>query len=70
MADKILCITVRSKCKDASSHKTLVSKKIGHFSEKLTLEDICNEVMTSNFRLALFHYLVELNGQCYQCYLE
>ena len=52
MANKILCITVRSKCKDASSHKTLVSKKIGRFSEKLTLEDICNEVIGDDIELS------------------
>ena len=35
----------------ASSHKTLVSKKMGRFSEKLTLEDICNEVIGDDIEL-------------------
>ena len=44
MADHVVCVSVR--IKNHNNHlENLISKRIGRFNHKLTLEDICNEVL-------------------------
>ena len=44
MADHVVCVSVRIKNHN-DNLENLISKRIGRFNHKLTLEDICNEVL-------------------------
>ena len=44
MADHVDCVSVRIKNHN-NNLENLISKRIGRFNHKLTLEDICNEVL-------------------------
>ena len=44
MADHVVCVSVRIKNHN-NNLENLISKRIGRFNHKLTLEDICNEVL-------------------------
>ena len=44
MADHVVCVLVRIKNHN-NNLENLISKRIGRFNHKLTLEDICNEVL-------------------------
>ena len=44
MADHVVCVSVRIKNHN-NNFENLISKRIGRFNHKLTLEDICNEVL-------------------------
>ena len=44
MADHVVCVSVRIRNHN-NNLENLISKRIGQFNHKLTLEDICNEVL-------------------------
>ena len=44
MADHVVCVSVRMKNHN-NNLENLISKRIGRFNHKLTLEDICNKVL-------------------------
>ena len=44
MVDHVVCVSVRIKNHN-NNLENLISKQIGRFNHKLTLEDICNEVL-------------------------
>ena len=44
MADHVVCVSVQIKNHN-NNLENLISKRIGQFNHKLTLEDICNEVL-------------------------
>ena len=44
MGDHVVCVSVRINYHN-NYLENLISKQIGRFNHKLTLEDICNEVL-------------------------
>ena len=54
MADHVLCVSVRAK-NGSGRVENLINPQIGRFDNKLTLEDICIELIKLSWKNTLVH---------------